>query len=86
MRAPTLAADAVARGKALFESSELGCAGCHQGAELTDHLKHTFAGAPFELDTPSLRGANAAPRYLHDGSAATLDDVLQERGSIKGMT
>ena len=84
-RAPTLPADAVARGKALFASTELGCDGCHGGAELTDHQRHTFAGAPFELDTPSLRAAAAAPRSLHDGSAATLDDVLAERGSIKGM-
>lgn len=85
VRAPTLAPAVVARGKALFDSGELGCAGCHQGGEFTDHAHHAFTGARFELDTPSLRGASAAPRYLHDGSAATLDDVLAERGSIRGM-
>jgi hypothetical protein len=82
-RAPTLAHDAITRGKALFD--DLGCSGCHQGAAYTDQARHAFTGAPFEIDTPSLRGAAAAPRYLHDGSAATLDDVLADKGSIRGM-
>ena len=83
VRTPTLAVDAVARGKSLFDS--LGCANCHAGAETTDHARHSFEGSPLELDTPSLHGLTAAPRYLHDASAATLDDVLAERGSIRGM-
>ncbi|MGE5184356.1 MAG: c-type cytochrome [Acidobacteriota bacterium] len=85
VRAPPRPADAVARGRELFESADLGCASCHAGPETTDHARHVFDGSPLELDTPSLHGLTAAPRYLHDGSAATLDDVLQERGSIKGM-
>ena len=84
-RAPAQPAEAIARGNALFDSAELGCSGCHAGPEMTDHQRHAFTGSPFELDTPTLRGTAAAPRYLHDGSAATLDDVLAERGSIKGM-
>jgi mono/diheme cytochrome c family protein len=82
-RVPTRPADAVARGKHLFETE--GCAGCHAGRELTDHQRHSFGGSDLELDTPSLHGVAAAPRLLHDGSAATLDDVLRERGSIRGM-
>ncbi len=82
-RTPTRPAEAVARGKQLFESE--GCSGCHAGRELTDHQRHSFTGSPLELDTPSLHGVAAAPRLLHDGSAATLDDVLRERGSIRGM-
>jgi len=82
-RTPTRPADAVARGKQLFESE--GCSSCYAGRELTDHQRHSFTGSPLDLDTPSLHGVAAAPRLLHDGSAATLDDVLRERGSIRGM-
>jgi cytochrome c peroxidase len=34
---------------------------------------------PGEFDTPTLRGVWATPPYLHDGSAATIDEVLTER-------
>jgi hypothetical protein len=85
VRAPARPAEAIARGRALFDSAELGCASCHQGRELTDHQRHAFAGSSLELDTPTLHGVAAAPRLLHDGSAATLDDVLAERGSVRGM-
>jgi cytochrome c peroxidase len=36
-----------------------------------------------QFDTPSLVGLAASPPYLHDGSAATLMDVLtQTRGKM----
>ncbi len=85
VRAPRLDAAAVGRGKALFASSELGCATCHTGPALTDGRVHAFASSPFEIDTPSLRGLAASAPYLHDGSAATLEDLLAGRGSAHGM-
>jgi cytochrome c peroxidase len=83
----TLTAAAVS-GQALFV--KLGCDFCHRGAAQTDsaeRLLHdvgtigpnsgTRAGAPLlGLDTPTLLGAWETPPYLHDGSAATLRDVL----------
>jgi cytochrome c peroxidase len=83
----TLTADAVA-GKALFV--ELGCDFCHRGAPQTDSTEGllndvgtigansgTRAGTPLlGLDTPTLLGVWETPPYLHDGSAATLRDVL----------
>lgn len=83
----TLTADGVA-GRAIFK--RLGCGFCHTGAESTDSsrgklhdvgtLKRTSgarAGEPlFGIDTPTLNGVWESAPYLHDGSAATLRDVL----------
>ncbi len=78
--------EAVARGKALFESAELGCASCHDGARTTDQSKHHLAGTLLEVDTPSLVGlAAASAPYFHDGSAPTLEALLRDRGDVHGM-
>jgi hypothetical protein len=66
-----LDAQAVARGQALFESAQVGCANCHSGPLLTNHtLQNVGTGATFKV--PSLRGVGARPPFLHDGSAPTL--------------
>jgi len=83
----SLTADGAA-GKALFQ--QLNCAACHAGNDFTDsgsglmhevgtiksssgkRLQATLLG----LDTPTLRGVWETPPYLHDGSAATLLEVL----------
>jgi len=82
-----MTAGAVA-GQTLFTS--LNCQSCHTGARLSDSttgVRHDVGtikpssghrlGGPLDgIDTPTLRGVwNTAP-YLHDGSAATLRDVL----------
>ena len=77
--------DAVARGKALFASREVGCASCHAGARLTDRRKYPLATDMAESDTPSLIGLAASAPYFHDGSAATLEALLTDRGSVHGM-
>ncbi len=83
----SLTADGAA-GKATFE--KLGCDFCHGGPDFTDsargllhdvgtitHLSGLHAGGPLlGLDTPTLLGVWETPPYLHDGSAATLRDVL----------
>ncbi|MGH7493435.1 MAG: Ig-like domain-containing protein [bacterium] len=75
-------------GKNLFQ--QLKCAVCHSGKDFTDSpnwLRHdvgtikTSSGQRLRqpllgLDTPTLRGLWATPPYLHDGSAATIMDVL----------
>jgi cytochrome c peroxidase len=86
----TLTPDGVA-GRALFD--RLGCGFCHTGADATDSargrlhdvgtLKETSGqrgGAELlGIDTPTLNGVWETPPYLHDGSAATLLDVLTTR-------
>jgi len=83
----TLTADGLA-GKALFE--KLGCNFCHSGPDFTDSARGLLhdvgtltaksgmhAGQPIlGLDTPTLLGVWETPPYLHDGSAATIKDVL----------
>jgi DNA-binding beta-propeller fold protein YncE/mono/diheme cytochrome c family protein len=66
--------DRVAAGKALFESTTVGCATCHSGPRFTDGLNHEILGEL--LQTPSLTGVAASAPYLHDGGAETLADVL----------
>jgi sugar lactone lactonase YvrE len=85
VRTPTRDPAAVARGKSLFESSDLGCASCHEGASYTDRERHALDHAP-EIDTPSLIGVAASAPYFHDGSAATLEEVLRDRGDVHGMS
>jgi hypothetical protein len=70
-----------------------GCSECHRGADFTDSssgalhdvgtLRPTSGqrlGAALEgIDTPTLRGIWATAPYLHDGSAASLYDVIGDR-------
>jgi MYXO-CTERM domain-containing protein len=83
----TLSADGVA-GRAIFK--RLGCGFCHTGSDATDSsrgklhdvgtLKESSGhrgGEPLlGIDTPTLNGVWETAPYLHDGSAATLRDVL----------
>ena len=46
---------------------------------LTDASGQRMGETLLGLDTPTLRGLHATPPYLHDGSAATLREVLVDR-------
>ncbi len=84
----SLTADAVA-GQNLFNGAGQ-CASCHSGADFTDSARGVLhdvgtikassgkrlGAALTGFDTPTLRGVWDAAPYLHDGSAATLLDVL----------
>ncbi len=85
VRVPTRDATSVARGKKMFDES-LGCRSCHDGVMYTDQEKHKLAGTLAEADTPSLKGLAASAPYYHDGSAATLEALLRDRGAVHGMT
>lgn len=83
---------AAQRGRELFFDAAVGCAQCHSGPFYTDSrpgpasafLRHdvgTGRNDPTEklgtaYDTPTLLGVYRTAPYLHDGSAATLRDVL----------
>ncbi|MFK7930530.1 MAG: c-type cytochrome [Myxococcota bacterium] len=68
-------AEAVARGKVLFERADVACASCHSGEHFTDGSSHDMYGLAGVTTRPLFGIASSAP-YLHDGSAATLRDVL----------
>ncbi|MFO0553524.1 MAG: cytochrome c [Polyangiaceae bacterium] len=66
-------AASVARGQALFESSEVGCATCHSGPMLTNNQTvNVGTGEAFQV--PSLIGVGTRLPIMHDGCAATLDE------------
>ncbi len=80
--------DALA-GRAIYE--RLDCSTCHSGTAMTDSavgVLHEVGTASAEsgqrlgeslagFDTPTLRGVWATAPYLHDGSATTLLEVLE---------
>ena len=87
-------------GKALFQ--QLDCGSCHMGPDFTDSpldelhdvgtIKATsgnrLGGTLTGIDTPTLLGIWNDGPYLHDGSAATLLDVLttSNPGELHGST
>jgi len=87
-------------GRVLFEGDG-NCSTCHSGPDFTDRLHHDVGtiqphsgqgiGQPLEgigFDTPTLLGIWETAPYLHDGSAATLYDVIENpnHGSVTGFT
>ena len=86
---------AAVAGKELFDQAN--CASCHEGSQFTDGKLHdvgTLTPASGQrsgeqlsgIETPTLKGLwNTAP-YFHNGSAATLLDVISESGSLHGNT
>ncbi|MGD8861360.1 MAG: cytochrome c [Myxococcales bacterium] len=76
---PAMVADddeAAMRGKAIFESAEVGCADCHAGRAMTDNLSYDVGtGEPGHmLQVPSLRGVAYRGPFIHTGCAETLRD------------
>ena len=66
---------------------------CNTDARWPDRPHATDDGAPRDacrFDTPGLRGVADSAPYLHDGSAATLRDVLERTrgrmGNIQGLS
>jgi hypothetical protein len=72
------------------------CTQCHSGAQFTDSALNVFhdvgtiktstggrLGAPLTgLDTPTLLGLWSTAPYLHDGSAATLEEAVSAHSGI----
>jgi YVTN family beta-propeller protein len=84
---------AAQRGRLLFNDRNVGCAVCHPSGLFTDLKSYdvgvraaTDTGSVF--DTPTLVEIWRTAPYLHDGSAATLRDVLttSNRGDRHGRT
>jgi cytochrome c peroxidase len=62
---------AAMRGLALFNSADVGCSGCHNGAKLTDN-QSVDVGTGGKFQVPSLIGVAYHQPYIHDGCATTL--------------
>jgi cytochrome c peroxidase len=73
------------RGRKLFMSAAVGCARCHPPPLYTDLKPHPgdagkFDQATDQFYTPTLFELWRTAPYLHDGSAATLRELLQSHG------
>ena len=90
-------ASAAARGKQIFEGQGK-CSTCHVGSTFTDANQrlHQLSEIPTDSTyalrtatkmwrTSPLRGVWQHPPYFHDGSAATLLDVVNRYDSAKGL-
>ena len=81
-RVKGLLSAAAQRGEKVFRSKETGCAECHPGPLFTDLKSYDvgtlgrFDKPTDRFDTPTLIELWRTAPYLHDGSAATLRDVL----------
>ncbi|MEZ4438649.1 MAG: c-type cytochrome [Polyangiaceae bacterium] len=77
----------LARGKALFDSSEQGCGMCHDGGG-TDGAPHDVGSARrlVKFDTPSLRFIGESAPYYHDGRFASLEQLLAATDGAMGHT
>lgn len=72
--APAIAdANAVVRGRQLFNDPKVGCASCHSGALHTDN-RMADVGTTGRFKTPSLVNVAARAPFMHDGCAPTLRD------------
>ncbi|HEX5058335.1 MAG TPA: hypothetical protein VFV99_03200 [Kofleriaceae bacterium] len=84
-----------ARGKAVFEAN---CSRCHEGAIYTDVARTLHAAAETGMDplyatrsatklyrTTPLRALWQHPPYFHDGSAKTLEDVVDHYARVLGL-
>src|SRR5690606_25360101 len=89
--------EAAARGEVLF-SGKAACVSCHSGESFTDAaarlhgpeetgMAPTYAlrGTTGQYRTTPLRGAWQHPPYFHDGSAATLADVVEHYDTHFGL-
>jgi DNA-binding beta-propeller fold protein YncE/mono/diheme cytochrome c family protein len=76
---------AVARGKEIFEREDVGCVSCHAGDRLTNKQKYEMFGLT-AVQTRPLVGVAASAPYLHDGSAATLREVVKRGEAMLAKT
>ncbi len=73
------------RGQQIFNNKEVGCSTCHSGKNYSDGKSYEFSDDIPHVNTPSLLGLAASAPYYHDGSAASLRDLVLENGSVHGM-
>jgi len=79
--------ESAARGKEVYHRQSVGCAYCHPAPLFTDlKMRDVGTATPRDrgathYDTPTLAELWATPPYLHDGSAATLREVLIEHNA-----
>jgi cytochrome c peroxidase len=89
---PASAQAQVARGKAVFQSDQVGCVWCHKlEQDASDRSLHDVGSRAKDEDraqlrTPPLRFIDGAGPYFHDGRYSTLEAVLDQNLDRMGNT
>ncbi|HRI64998.1 MAG TPA: c-type cytochrome [Polyangium sp.] len=97
---PTLAHELSERekkGKEIFESKQAACSTCHNAeGGYTDRIAYTLPALPTQIGfdkeenqawkTPSLWFVAGTGPYFHDGSVATLEELIKKNGNRMGQT
>ncbi|HKY36388.1 MAG TPA: cytochrome-c peroxidase [Polyangiaceae bacterium] len=85
--------EAAVRGRALFDSAEVGCATCHSGTKLTNNQSVAVDSvAPQKLQVPSLVAIGYRAPFMHTGCATTLADRFRPdcggnaHGNVSGLS
>jgi mono/diheme cytochrome c family protein len=81
----------VARGREIFNSKSVGCAGCHTGDYFTDDERHDVstkddADTSGMFNTPTLRFVGGTGPYFHDGRYDSLRALLSDGTRKMGDT
>jgi CxxC motif-containing protein (DUF1111 family) len=89
---PPAQAALIERGRHLFASESVGCAGCHtpeQGTsdrQLHDVGSHAKGEQTTRFRTPPLLFVGGTPPYFHDGRYPTLEALLDDNNDRMGST
>jgi len=82
--------EAARRGEQIFKGEKANCVRCHSGEFFTDGKIHDVGlGVPGDaykgFNPPSLLGVYDRVRYLHDGRARTLEEVLRKHHTPESL-
>ena len=88
--------DAATKGMGLFFSDRAACASCHGGFNLSGPVRHVGAGGSQpavvtngvtagKFRAPTLRNVELTGPYMHDGSVATLSEVIDRYDSARAL-
>jgi YVTN family beta-propeller protein len=82
--------EAARRGEQIFKGEKANCVRCHSGEFFTDGKIHDVGlGVPGDaykgFNPPSLLGVYDRVRYLHDGRARTLEEVLKKHHTPESL-
>ncbi len=82
--------EAAKRGEALFHGEKANCVRCHKPPLFTDDKVHDVGlGVPGDayrgFNPPSLLGVYDRVHYLHDGRAASLEEVLKKHHTPESL-
>lgn len=83
-------AEAITRGRAVFESEQTACATCHAGEKLTNNKTYDV-GTGAELQVPSLLGLVWRAPFMHDGCAPSIESRFEscggtQHGDVSGLS